>query len=100
MGVRLYPRTRNPESLERLAGAASGTHLRLELLRQEYGVDDPNRDFWSMQDAYEAFQTAVHADPDLARLDVVASRYHSRRGTAGPVTGGAIRAWPRATPGC
>jgi hypothetical protein len=63
MGIRLYPKTTNELSLEKLAGVTPGTTQRLQALRKEIGVDE-GKDFFDNQDRYEKFHNAKTEEMD------------------------------------
>ncbi len=58
MGVRLYPNTKNPANLEKLAGVNPGTYEALMALKKDCGVDDPDnppKDYRETESRYETF---------------------------------------------
>ena len=69
MGTRLYPNTRKPESLEKLAGVAPGTHGRLTavLARHKNELEAAPRE--ERGDKGYAQWLEIHSDPDLGTLD-------------------------------
>lgn len=70
MGVRLYPNTRKPESLERLAGVAPGTHARLLAVQARHKDErEAAGAAWDgYYDDYRQWQE-IHDDPDLGALE-------------------------------